>query len=94
MVVCGGGGGGGGCVCVCVCVRACACVHVCVSVCACSPVCVHGTREQLRKREKKKGKLNWKKSSHYGFEPVASCLWGNCAKLCATTKVLICANRW
>ena len=51
------------CVCACMCVRACEHVHVCmcVSVCACSPVCVQGTREQLRKREKKKEKLNWKK---------------------------------
>ena len=48
-------GGGGVSVC------ACACVHACVSVCACSPVCVHGAREQLRKREKKKDKLNWNK---------------------------------
>ena len=62
VIVGGGGGGGGGGVCV--------CVSVCV--CTCSPVCVHGTREQLRKG-RKKGKLNLKKSPHYGFEPIISC---------------------
>ena len=39
----------------------CVCVHACVRVCTCSPVCVHGARKQLRKREKKKEKLTWKK---------------------------------
>ena len=62
VVVGGGGGdGGGGGVSVCVCMCACACVYACVSACACSPVCVHGTREQQRKMEKMKEKLNCKK---------------------------------
>ena len=66
-VIVGGGGG----VSVCACVCTCACVHVCVCECACSPVCVHGTREQLRKRETKRESYP-EKSPHYGFEPVYS----------------------
>ena len=62
------------CVCVCVCVCARACVCVCLCVCACMhvhvymrvyvlvhlAVCVRGTREQLRKRDKKE-KVNLEK---------------------------------
>ena len=66
------------CVCVCACLRGCGSGSGSDSgggscVCACSPVCVHGAREQLRKKEKKKGKLTWKKVPTVGFEPVASC---------------------
>ena len=73
----GGDGGAGGSVCVCVCACMCECV------CACSYVCAWD-KGITKKRGEKEGKSYPAKSAHYGFKPITSCLWGNCAKLCTT----------
>ena len=73
-------------VCLCVCMCACVCVHACVSVlCLFTCVCAWD-KGKTKKKGEKEGKVKLERNPDYGFEPVASCLWGNCAKLCTTTK--------